>query len=229
MLEHKAPVVFNTTFQPNLDAYKQAIRFEYLDDVQNQAIEMFSSAKSLLKPKVALIEMFTSDYNQQHGVTSLKINEISFVGKALGVFDGVQRVIPYIATCGDGMEAFDTSSMDMLAPYWLDVLKSQALDSARSALASYCKTTLGIAKPLSLSPGSGNVDIWPIEELGKIFELFGRSVERVGVVLTDSFLMLPNKSIAGVMFEKDGVEYESCAHCSRLNCPMRKTKFKCSL
>ena len=54
-----------------------------------------------------------------------------FKGKALVALKNVHRIFPYIATCGNGMEDFDLSPFDMLAPYWLDAIKLQALGCAR--------------------------------------------------------------------------------------------------
>jgi hypothetical protein len=44
------------------------------------------------------------------------------------------------------------------------------------------------------------------------------------VKLTDSFLMIPNKTVSGFLFstEKD---YRSCKICRRKNCPGRSAEF----
>jgi len=108
-------------------------------------------------------------------------------------------------------------------------LKSQALDQARKALRSLCNELFGIRRALSLNPGSGNVDIWPIEELQELFCLFGPDHRKVGVSLSQRSLMIPNKSIAGLLFANSEVDYESCAHCERANCPNRRVPFKARL
>ncbi|MFA7225496.1 MAG: vitamin B12 dependent-methionine synthase activation domain-containing protein, partial [Sphaerochaetaceae bacterium] len=72
---------------------------------------------------------------------------------------------------------------------------------------------------------SGNVDIWPIEAMQGLFRLLGGGGE-VGVTLTASSLMIPNKSIAGLMFASQESDWESCAYCERKNCPSRRAPFK---
>ncbi|NLK14722.1 MAG: methionine synthase [Spirochaetales bacterium] len=225
----KSPLLFDIPFQIDMNRYKQAIRYEYLDDARNEAILLLEIASKRLNPKVMLIEAFIDRHLNDGNVPVIAIGDIRFHGKALRALDGVHRIIPYIATCGDGMEDFDLSAMDMLAPYWLDELKSQALDQARKALRSLCNELFGIRRALSLNPGSGNVDIWPIEELQELFCLFGPDHRKVGVSLSQRSLMIPNKSIAGLLFANSEVDYESCAHCERANCPNRRVPFKARL
>ena len=81
---------------------------------------------------------------------------------------------------------------------------------------------------MSLNPGSGNVDIWPIEQMIPLFSLLDQG-NPVGVSLSESALMIPNKSIAGVIFFSPGTDYESCAYCERERCPDRRVAFVESL
>jgi len=67
-----------------------------------------------------------------------------------------------------------------------------------------------------VNPGSGNIDLWPIEQMHGLFRLLGeRGAEPIGVRLTESSLMVPNKSIAGMLFASAKSDYESCAYCDR--------------
>ena len=49
-------------------------------------------------------------------------------------------------------------------------------------------------------------------------------IEDTGITLTDSFLMLPNKSGSGVVYETKE-DYMNCQDCKREKCPNRKKEF----
>ncbi len=218
-------IILRPTFAPSLDQYKRSIRFEDLDDAQEEALHMFHIARERLQPKVLLCEKFIDEHTTVKNLPSIMIENVVFSGKALRVLSDVTRVFAYVATCGTEMEEMDFSSFDMLAPYWVDSIKNQALRDARIALISYIKETYGITTPKSLNPGSGNVDIWPIEQQRALFEIIGGTKD-IGVSLSDSCLMNPNKSISGFMFANPTIDYESCAYCERENCPNRRVPFK---
>jgi hypothetical protein len=46
----------------------------------------------------------------------------------------------------------------------------------------------------------------------------------IGVVLTDSFLMIPNKSVSGIRFQTE-TDFRSCQVCRREVCPSRSAPF----
>jgi len=217
--------ILHPPFKPSLVEYKRSVRFEDLDDAQDEALDVYQKAKDVLKPKVLICERFITSHSMIEGIPSVTIDGIVFKGKALRVLDDIHRVFAYVATCGDEMERYDVSQLDMLAPYWVDSIKQQGLRDARLALMAYCRQTCGISKPKSLNPGSGNVDIWPIEEQQGLFAILG-GVQDIGVTLTESFLMLPNKSISGMIFASPTVDYESCAYCERERCPNRRVPFR---
>lgn len=219
------PTVLEAPFEAKLPQYRHSIRYDDIDDAQSDADELFSVASKSLKPKVLLREMFIESHETVAGLPSVTIGQEQFVGKALAVLGDVHRVIGYVATCGAEMETYDLSSFDFLAPYWLDSLKTQALGCARRYLLDHCEKQFGITKPLSLNPGSGNVDIWPIEQMQGLFRLLG-GAEQIGVRLTESSLMTPNKSISGILFASATSDYESCAYCEREHCPNRRVPFR---
>lgn len=221
-------IILDVPFSPSLPQYQRSIRFEDIDDAQEDALQLFTAASNRLHPKVVMRELFIDDHGKAGELPSVTIAGQRFVGKALQSLDDVHRVIAYVASCGNQMEDYDLSGMDMLAPYWLDAIKNQALGAARKAMHAYCKSHYGITKPLSLNPGSGNVDIWPIEQMQGLFSLIGDTGE-IGVRLTESSLMVPNKSISGMLFASATGDYESCAYCERSNCPTRRVPFKRTL
>jgi len=78
-----------------------------------------------------------------------------------------------------------------------------------------------------MNPGSGDVDTWPIEQQTELFALLGGTDEvrkHSGVELTDSFLMIPNKSMSGILFPTE-TDFRSCQVCHRAACPSRSAPF----
>lgn len=219
------PIILTPEFIPSLTRYKRSIRFDDIDDAQDDAITLYEVAAKKLQPKVMLKELFIDAHGEHDGLPTITIGDTTFKGKALKVLQDVNRVMAYVTTCGNEMETFDLSSLDMLAFYWIDMVKNQALSTARKSMFAYCSEQLGITKPLSVNPGSGNVDIWPISQMQGLFKLMGGG-HQVGVSLTESSLMVPNKTISGLIFASADSDYESCAYCERERCPNRRVPFK---
>ena len=81
-----------------------------------------------------------------------------------------------------------------------------------------------LGKTATISPGSGDVTVWPIEQQRELFALFVDVENLVGVRLTESFLMTPNKSVSGIRFPTE-IDFQSCQLCHRENCPGRRAPF----
>jgi hypothetical protein len=79
-------------------------------------------------------------------------------------------------------------------------------------------------KMSTMNPGSGNKDVWPIAQQRQLFRLLGNVEASVGVRLTDSYLMTPNKTVSGILFPTD-VPFFSCQLCTRENCPRRRAEY----
>lgn len=219
------PVILSCRFNPSAEQYQRSIRFEDLDDAQEEAMHLFMLAKENLMPKVLLRELFIDEHVEVEGsVTRIRIGDVLLDGKMLRVLESSWRVIAYVATCGNGLESYDFTCMDMLAPYWLDVLKTQALEEVRRDFLRYCAAHYGMSTPSSINPGSGNLDAWPIQQLHLLFKLLG-NVDAIGVRLTEHTLMVPNKTVAGLLFASKEMNYESCAYCERLHCPSRRVPY----
>ncbi|MFM8320526.1 MAG: vitamin B12 dependent methionine synthase, partial [Chloroflexota bacterium] len=79
-------------------------------------------------------------------------------------------------------------------------------------------------KTATMNPGSGDVDVWPIEQQAGLFRLLGDGPERIGVRLGETFLMSPVKTVSGILFatEKD---FRTCQVCRREGCPNRQAAF----
>jgi len=72
-----------------------------------------------------------------------------------------------------------------------------------------------------MSPGS--LADWPMEQQRQLFALLGDVRGRIGVELTESCLMIPIKSISGLLFPTE-IRFESCQLCPREGCPGRRAE-----
>jgi hypothetical protein len=71
--------------------------------------------------------------------------------------------------------------------------------------------------------GPGQLD-WPIEQQRELFSLLGHVKDTIGVTLTESLMMVPRKSISGIIFPTEET-FISCQLCQRNKCPSRKAPF----
>lgn len=212
-------------FTPSFTRYAEKIRLEAMPEAEDDARRLFDEAGAKLQPVALFTRTFIDSMKKLDGSWEVSAGGQVFQGKALKALESVHRVFPYVATCGTEMEDADLSSYDMLAPYWLEEIKLQALSCAREAFISHMKESYRITKPMSLNPGSGNTDIWPIQELRKLFCLLDMG-NPAGVRLTESSLMIPNKTVAGLLFSSPLIDYDSCEYCEREHCPDRRKPYR---
>ena len=136
------------------------------------------------------------------------------------------RCFPYICTCGSALEDWSRQyAGDLLAEYWADEIKKYFLMRIRMELTTWLKEQYKTSGHLaSLNPGS--IAAWPISGQAELFAILGGREfveEQIGVIYTDSFLMLPSKSVSGIAFESETF-YENCQQCPIENCPNRRAK-----
>jgi hypothetical protein len=148
-----------------------------------------------------------------------------FVSKVLRAnLDEVERVFPYVATCGPELDDIPVADGDIFAQFCRDTVKEIALHASITHLVSHLKESYLLENLVSMNPGSGDVGVWPIEQQKQLFAFFGDVKESIGVVLTESCLMVPNKSVSGLLYpSEDG--FQSCQLCHRERCPGRRAPF----
>jgi hypothetical protein len=148
-----------------------------------------------------------------------------FVSRALRVnLDEVDRVFPYVATCGVELDSIPIASDDVFGQFCRDAIKEMALWAALSHLYVHLTETFGSGALASMNPGSGEAKVWPIEQQRELFAFLGDVRESIGVVLTGSCLMVPNKSVSGIFYpSRDG--FESCQLCRQERCSHRRAPF----
>ena len=126
-------------------------------------------------------------------------------------------------TCGTELSALEPN-LDILERFWLDELRMLLLGAARNAVTEYLRPLCAGPNITSAAPGTGPIDLWPLPQLEGLFELMGGRQLSIGVTLTDSMLMLPEKSAAGIWFGSEH-SYAGCLYCRRENCPQRRAPY----
>ena len=189
------------------------------DEVEFQAL--VEKAQEIGRPKAIYREAFIEDRQDD----SIRIDGITFSSRMLRLnLDRVERVFAYVATCGQEIDQFVPPSDDILRQYWWEAIKAQLLNNASTSLMTHLCHRYALNSIASMNPGSGDADVWPIEQQKELFALLGDVENQIGVKLNASFLMIPNKSVSGIVFPTE-VGFRSCQVCHREDCPSRSAPF----
>lgn len=204
--------------------YNEFSRQAHLSRYADQGTDLsalLDKAVPLVKPKALCRVCYITGRNG----TDIFLQGVKFKSAVLSQnLREVERVFPYIATCGNELDHIPLSQDDLLAHYWLDTIKQMALTAAVEYVRSLLCRKFGINKLSTMNPGSGEIEMWPIKEQQPLFSLFGDVETLIGVKLTESCLMIPNKSVSGLFFPTE-TPFESCRLCSRINCEHRKVPY----
>jgi hypothetical protein len=211
----------NISFTLDSTSLAKAARIAPGTDDDNEFRALVDQARRMAKPKAIYRECFIQD----KGEDSVKIDGVTFVSRTLRLnLDKVERVFAYVATCGNELDRIDIPGDDFLKRFWLDNIKTLLLGFGIGYLNEYLGHKYKLGKTVSMNPGSGDARIWPIEQQKGLFSLFGDVEKLIGVCLTDTCLMIPNKSVSGVRFQTE-INFQSCQVCRRESCVGRKAPF----
>lgn len=173
------------------------------------------------KPKA----LYTVSYIDEKGEDSVTIDGIVFTSIALRKnLDSVERVVPYIATCGTEVDHIQIAKGDTLESFWMYYLKSILLESAMTHLMTHIDTHYKTGKLSSMNPGSGDEVVWPISQQKELFSTFTDVQSHIGVQLSESSVLIPEASLMGIFYQTE-VDFQSCQLCHREKCPSRRAPF----
>ena len=135
------------------------------------------------------------------------------------------RAAVFVATCGRELHEWAESIDDMLTRYVADEICVAALMRVMKKLDAEVASLTGaeISNVSNMNPG--DLADWPLTEQTKVFKILGEVAVEVGVTLTDSLLMLPRKSVSGLMFGYEG-GLINCMLCPRVECPGRRAEYQ---
>ncbi len=215
----EAIVLDNTPFEPDTQELIKHLRIDPDGEDAATVKRMAEDARTIGRPRgicgVAFIESKSDE--------TVVIDSVTFASRVLRVnLEKVHRVFPYVATCGMELQEWSDGFDDMLERYWADTIKAAALNCARGAVMDYLTDRYQPGKMSFMSPGS--LPDWPLSEQRRLFDLLGDPTGAIGVRLTDSFLMIPNKSVSGMRFAAE-TPFESCQLCPREVCSGRRAPY----
>lgn len=214
-------ILNDIAFQLDMDTLLARLRVDKESEDAKDIQNLIERVAPLVKPKA----VYEVSYIQYKGYDTVNVGRVTFTSRVLRVnLDKVERVFPYIATCGRELEKIVAVTDDFMRRFWLDTVKGMALEASRKHLSNYLKRRYAVGQMSSMSPGAGSKDLWPIEQQKKLFSIFGNVEDLIGVKLTDSFLMIPNKSVSGIYFPTE-IRFESCQLCPRKECLARRAPY----
>jgi len=217
----KMEVLNDIVFRVDIDTLLERLHIDKESEDAKDIQHLLQSAASICKPKA----IYEVSYIQDKGHNTVNIGGVTFTSRVLRLnLDKVERVFPYIATCGRELDEIAIATDDFMRQFWLDTIKEMALASSEKYLRDYLKRRYALGQMSSMNPGSGAKDLWPIEEQKQLFSIFGNVKDLIGVKLTDSFLMIPNKSVSGIYFPTE-IRFQSCQLCPREICPGRQAPY----
>lgn len=212
----------NIPFSFDRAAFERHVRLERFPSHREAVERLLADAMERVRPKA----VYRVSYVRSREGRSLELDGVRFESRVLSEnLATVERVFPYIATCGTELEDGLRDGADILTSFWLDVFKEMALEAAVQRLREVLRERFALGGFSSMNPGSGDRNVWPIAQQKPLFTLFGDVEALIGVRLTDSFLMVPNKTVSGLFFPTE-VPFETCQLCTRPDCPRRRARYK---
>lgn len=210
-------IVFSTTAEFIIDTLMLPLDAETVSDIE----ALTHRANAVVKPKVlyAVAAVLRIDGSR----VDIDGHEFHSEVLARNLSEG-QVVFPHIATCGSELDGLESELSDALMVYALDCIKQSALEAAIREFHTLLAESHGLQGFATMNPGAGDARVWPIQQQAELFNLLGDVSDRIGVCLSESFLMIPNKTISGITFDnKEG--YSNCRMCMREGCSSRQEPF----
>lgn len=213
--------IINIPFDLNLKPLAKMARLEMRTDDAREFEALVDEARRVARPKALYKECFVG----QMGKDTVTIDNVTFISRTLRMnLDKIGRVFAYVATCGQEVDQIKIPPDNYLKRFWLDTIKAVLLDFSIGHLRKLLDSKYKLGKTSHMNPGSGDANVWPIEQQKGLFALLGDVGNLIGVSLTDSCLMIPNKSLSGICFPTE-IDFQACQLCRRENCADRKAPF----
>jgi hypothetical protein len=183
--------------------------------------ELIDKVQAIGKPKA----LYKVSFIDEKGVDSVTIDGVRFTSRALRKnLDSIERVFPYIATCGTEMDNIEIAQGNMQKKMWISFLKSHLLQASIQYLGQHLVERYRVSHLSSMNPGSGDASVWPLEQEKELFSICGDVEKLIGVKLTKSLVLVPDMSVAGIFFPTE-TNFESCQLCHREKCYLRRAPF----
>lgn len=213
-------IIDNIAFKVDIELLLKKLHMDRVSEDYETIERLVEEAEAIGKPKL----ITKISYIDSRGEDFVAIDDIKYVSRVLAVnLQSVHRVFPYIATCGVELYKWAENIEDMVEKFWAKAICEMALRCAIEGVSAYLRENYKVMKLSAMNPGS--LKDWPLKEQRNLFKQFGDVKELIGVDLTESCLMIPVKSVSGILFETE-TNFESCQLCPRENCPNRRAPYE---
>lgn len=189
-------------------------RVEELEDI-------IGEVKRIGKPKA----LYKVSFIEAKGDDTVKFDGVTFRSRTLRKnLDEIERVFPFMVTCGIEIDGIDTGQGDSEKEKWINGIKGALVMASIYFLMDHIAEKYKLPKLSYMGPGQGDASMWPYEQLWELYSICGNTEELIGVSLTESLIMEPLASAAGMFFPAE-VDFQSCRLCHREACDFRKAPF----
>jgi len=212
-------ILDNIPFTIDLLALLKEVRLKENSPMAADFTAMAQQAQAAARPrvlyKVSLVEL--------DGDQTVLLDGVRFSSRVLNVnLANTHRVFPFLATCGVELAAWAGGFDDLLESFWAGQLMEQAVYASLQFFEAHINILYQPGVMASMNPGS--LEDWPLTEQAPLISLLGDTRQLIGVHLTDSMLMIPAKSVSGVLFPAEE-SYANCQLCPRQACPNRRAPY----
>ncbi|MCX6030904.1 MAG: vitamin B12 dependent methionine synthase [Chloroflexi bacterium] len=189
----------------------------------DEAERLITEAVAIARPKV----IYKLAFVESRSPDAVVVDGLTFTSRVLRVnLDGLNRVFAYVCTSGRELAAWAEGQADLLARYWADAINQAILRGAMVAFERHLTQTYRLERSARMNPGS--LADWPLSQQRVLFALLGDVTAAIGVELTESLLMVPTKSVSGILFPTEET-FASCQLCPRAACPNRRAPYDAAL
>lgn len=198
----------------------QAMRVRPGSSREADVLRLIAEAEAIARPKAIYRLTFIEDKTDN----TIVADGHTFTSRILRVnLDGLHRAFTYVCTSGQELDAWVQAQGDMLTQYYADSINEAVLHSATLGFIQRLSETYGLGQMAAMNPGS--LADWPLNQQRVLFSFLGDVQGAIGVELTPSLLMLPAKSVSGILFPTEA-NFASCQLCPRSACPNRRMPFE---
>ena len=209
------PFTFNT------DQLSEQLRIKEGTDHAKVFEELVSTVQAIAKPKA----LYKVAFIDEKGKDTITLDGVQFTSLALRKnLDTIERVFPYIATCGTEIDGIEIEQGDLQKKMWLAFLKGNLLQTSIQYLMEHLDKRYKVSQVSSMNPGSGDASVWPIEQQRELLSIVNDAERLIGVRLTKTLVLVPEMSVAGILFPTE-TNFQSCQLCHRENCYLRRAPF----
>ncbi len=198
----------------------QALRVRPGSSREAEVLRLISEAQEIARPKALYRLVFIEDKSDN----TIVADGHTFTSRILRVNLGdLHRAFAYVCTSGRELDAWVQAQGDMLTQYYADSINEAVLHSATLGFIQRLSETYGLGQTAAMNPGS--LADWPLSQQRVLFSFLGDVQGAIGVELTPSLLMLPAKSVSGILFATEA-NFASCQLCPRAACPNRRMPYE---